>query len=331
MSEWQYTLGKPLSWDEGYFTPRYPRHVAQTFLAVASDEEMGEDERYVRVVERDIQRFAERWGGLSQDAFRRALHEGNRRERLRALFAIGCDATFPEATMVLASFLASSDQLERCAAVCLLSLRRDERAFSGMEEYLLCEPPPPEDPQAKLLSTSDALVWYPSYRSRVARLLATWGPKSVVRILRQALLHLLALEERYGASGYGQTTQNALCSSLGRRGALAALHGVDLPDQQKRIALVYLGLGYVDADERFERLYDALLFDPHLKQELITVFLDHFALSPEESQAILRAYPTDIQRREYATYGIGELDETPIIIKHVTHSEKDEQAKDAFQ
>jgi hypothetical protein len=38
MGKWDYSLGEPISWDEGYFVPRYPRHIARAFLAVSYDE-----------------------------------------------------------------------------------------------------------------------------------------------------------------------------------------------------------------------------------------------------------------------------------------------------
>jgi hypothetical protein len=66
---------------------------------------------------------------------------------------------------------------------------------------------------------------------------------------------------------YDQGTQDALCYAPGRRGALSAFHGIELPAQRKRIASMYLALGYVRADERFDRLYDAILLDRELENE----------------------------------------------------------------
>src|SRR5579883_711378 len=325
MGKWDYSLGEPMSWDEGYFVPRYPRHIARAFLAVSYDEwEMTEEELetpYQQRIEKAIQRFVERWGGLGDATFLRALQEAQGRDRLVAIFALGHNSLLSDAPDLLAPFVTSSDQLERCAAACMFALRRDERALPVLEEYLLHEPP--KDEQDRYLPESE--VWYASERCRIARLLATWGPPSVIPVLRQAFLHLWRLESEEGGNVYDQETQDALCYALGRRGALSAFHGIELPAQRRRIASMYLALGYVRADERFERLYDAILLDREREQELIQVFMEQFALSEEESRETIHSYPTDTERRRYATYGIGEYDETPIIVRHGVSSEEQDK------
>ena len=276
---------------------------------------------YHQFIKEAIQRFAQRWGGLEQEVFLRVLQQAPGRPRLLAMFALGMDPACTNATTLLAPFLTSQDHLERSAAACLFALRRDERAFSVLEEYLLCEPP--ADPQGEYLTTPDASIWYANMRCRVARLLAEWGPPSFVPVLRQACLNLYALEDQYEGNVYDQTTQDALCYSLGRRGALAAFHGSALPEQRRRIALIFLALGALRADERFERMYDAILLNRPFIAELTTLLMEQFALSAEESTATIDAYPTDIGRRRYATYGLGEMDETPIIVTQSPQQDQD--------
>lgn len=331
MSEWgEYILGQAISGDECYFVPRYPRHVAHAFIVVSYDDDNTLEENdtlpYQRRIEMAIQRFAQRWGGLDDLVFVRVLHEATRRrDRLAAIFAVGANSamTDAEALALLEPLLRSSDQLERCAAACMFALRRDERAIPVLEEYLLHEPPKDEDGQYVV----DASVWYYSERSRIARLLASWGPPSVIPTLRQAFLHLLALEEDDGANVYDQDAQDALCYALGWRGALSAFHGVELPEQRRRIALVRLALGYVQADERFDHLSSAILLDRGLQQELVEVLMEHFALSEEESQQIVSGYLEDIEQRRHATYGI-EWDDTPVIVKDGEAMDEDGEAID---
>lgn len=318
MGKWEFSLGKAISWDECYFVPRYPQHVAQAFLAVSYDDDDTLTEEdinipYQRRVEKAIQDFARRWGGLDDSVFVRVLHEATGRDRLTAIFAIGSNSAMAKtnALKLLEPLLCSADQLERCAAACMFALRRDERAIPVLEGYLLHEPPENERGQYR----PEASIWYDNYRSRIARLLATWGPSSVIPVLRQAFLHLLGLEEEKGANTYDQSAQDALCYALGRRGALSAFHGVELPAQRRRIAMMYLALGSVQADERFDRLYDAILLDRGLQQELVEVLMKQFALSEEESKQTVYDYPADTERRRHATYGIGEWDETPVIVK----------------
>lgn len=303
VSEWQFTLGKPISWDEGYLMPRYPRHIAQAFLAVDYDEgqEVAEGESYPlyhQLVGEAIQQFAKRWGGLDDAVFVRALQEAQGRDRLVAIFALGCNSALVEATELLVPWLSSLDQLERCAAACMLALRRDERALPVLEEYLLREPP--QDEQGCYLP--GVAIWYYSYRCLIAGLLATWGPSSLAWVLRQAFLLRWESEKRLGIGGnvYDHATQDALCYALGRRGALGALHGIELPARKKRIAMIYLALGYVQADERFERLFDAVLLNGEFEQELMGVLVEHFALSVEESRETIRSYANDINDRRIA-------------------------------
>ncbi len=102
MSKWDYTLGQAISWDECYFVPRYPRHVAQAFLAVSYDDDdtltdEDIDIPYQRRVEEAIQGFAQRWGGLDDAVFLRALREATGRDRLVAIFAIGSHSAMTDA------------------------------------------------------------------------------------------------------------------------------------------------------------------------------------------------------------------------------------------
>ncbi len=135
MSRWEYSIEKPMSHDEYYFVPRYPRHVACAFIAVDYDHrDVSPEEElsipYQKWIEEAIQSFAKRWGGLDDAVFLRALQEAKGRDRLVAIFAIGHHSGLAQATDLLAPFLASADQLERCAAACMFALRRDERARS---------------------------------------------------------------------------------------------------------------------------------------------------------------------------------------------------------
>ncbi len=333
MSEWNYSLGEVMSGDEFYLVPRYPRHVAQAFIAVSYDIHEIVKERddpwvpYHLVSEEAILSFAQRWGGLDDAVFLRALQEAKGRDRLAAIFALGHNSALAHAMDLLAPFLTSSDQLERCAAACMYALRRDGRALPVLKEYLLHGPP--EDEQGR--SLSEAEIWYASYRCHIAGLLATWGPSSLVWMLRQSLAHLWELEEQNGGSVYDQETQDALCYALGRRGALGALHGIGLPAQRKRIALVYLALGYVRANERFEDLSCELLLNRELKQEIATVLAEQFALSAEESAETVASFADDIRRRRDAASGLGEWDDTPIIFEGPASIEKVKEALGEFR
>src|SRR5206468_9181295 len=69
MSRWEYSIEKPMSHDEYYFVPRYPRHVACAFIAVDYDHrDVSPEEElsipYQKWIEEAIQSFAKHWGGV---------------------------------------------------------------------------------------------------------------------------------------------------------------------------------------------------------------------------------------------------------------------------
>ena len=309
MSEWEYSIDKVIFYDEYYFVPRYPRHVARAFIVVWFEEPydiLGEAPPYQYWIEKAIEDFGKRWGGLDDAVFLRVLQEGRGSDRLAAIFAIGYNPALIEATDLLFPFLTSSDLLERCAAACMLALRRDERALPILEEYLCVEP---EDEQGNYLI--EATVWYASYQIRIAGLLARWGPPSVISVLRQSFVHLWKREEKYGGGGntYNHSTEDALCYALGRRGALEEFHEIELPAQRRRLALMYMALGYVQADERFENLKHEVFLNRSLQQELAVVLAEHFSLSQEEIAEAIDSFGDDIHEREHATYGIDDMED----------------------
>lgn len=301
-----------LSADESWFIGRYPQHVARAFINVSYDDSDPTSEGWQwrpfhHLVEEAIESFANRWGGLDDTTFLRVLQQEAGRDRLAAIFAIG-HSSLPQAADLLAPFLQSADQLERCAAACCLALKRDERALPVLEEYLLCDPPTNE--QGQFVPEAD--IWYDNYQSRIARLLATWGPASMTPILRKAFLKWWTKRERYGEDPSEYPIHDALLYALGRRGALSALHGVGLPAGRRRLAMIFLSLGYLRADERFPDIHAVMHIysgNQALRQEVASVLTEHFALSEEESQETLLSFGGDYQRREDAWYSIDEEDE----------------------
>lgn len=222
------------------------------------------------------------------------LREGVGRDRLAAIFAIGHSA-LPQAVELLVPLLQSSEQLERCAAACCLGLRRDERAITVLEEYLLHEPP--TDSSGRPVPGAE--YWYQSYRGLIALLLATWGPPSIGPVLRQCFLHLWEKEQRGSRSSREYDTHDALLYALGRRGALAALHGITLPPPRWRLAILCLALGYLRAYERFTHLYHEMIVNRTLEQEVTSVLTEQFALSEQECQEVLNAWGEDIWNRRH--------------------------------
>ena len=320
MRWWNLAPDSMIFGDESYLTDRYPQHVAKAFLAVDYDDsEPGSSEvEYVDLAEKAIVSFAQRWGGPDDATFLRVLQQATGRDRLAAIFAIG-HSSLPQAVELLAPFLGSADFLERCAAACMLALRRDERALPVLAEYLPHDAPT-EDRGRYRAVVREAEIWYNSYRDKMVGLLATWGPASLTPMLRQIFLRMWEREYTQGqwTGRVDYAIHDALLYALGRRGALAALHGVKLTASRRRLAMIYLALGYLRADER--------VADPHrnarlkrgslkrdLEAEVIAVLSEQFALSEQEAQQCVDSYGTDYRTRQDAPYHLNRArEEEPI-------------------
>jgi len=291
-----------LSSDESWFLPSYPRHIARAFLAVSYDDqqevEYGEisGESYHELVREAIVSFTQRWGGLDNAVFLRVLQEGTGRDRIVAIFAIGY-SDLPQSSEVLAPFLQSSNLLERYAIACVLGFRHDEQALPVLEEYLLNEP---VDEQGEYLLGAD--VWYYSYRHHIVRLLATWGPSSLVPILRRAFLQLWEKEQKYYPFPPDFETNDALFYALGRRNALGAMHGFVLPEPHRRLGMLFLALGYLHAHEHFEDMLQEIRESQRLKEDVARVLIEHFALTQEESWHAISCFSIDYEKRVEEAY-----------------------------
>jgi hypothetical protein len=224
------------------------------------------------------------------------LEQGSGRDRLAAILAIG-HSPLPQVADLLAPFLESAERKERWAAACMLALRRDERAWPVLADNLPQEVVPHEQ------------VWRDDYGSRIIGLLATWGPAWLTPLLRQAFLWLWEQEYTQGqwTTHVEYALQDALLYALGRRGALAALHGVKLTASRQRLAMIYLALGYLRADERIvdpfgnAHLMSGLL-PPDLQAEVVVVLSDQFALSEQEAQVCVTSYGSDYLTRRKVSY-----------------------------
>jgi hypothetical protein len=320
MSWWNLAPESMIFPDEGYLTDSYPQHVAKAFLAVDFDESDVDamEKSYVELAEEAMVAFAHRWGGLDDATFLRVLQQGKGRDRLVAIFAIGHSA-LPQAAELLAPLLESADFLERCAAACMLALRRDERALPVLVDYLQHDAPT-EDRGGYRRPVRGVEIWYNSYRSKMVGLLATWGPDRLTSLLRQVFLKMWDQEYTQGkwTTHVEYAMHDALLYALGRRGALAALHGVKLTASRQRLAMIYLALGSLRADERVtDPLDNELLIRGSLTRgleaEVAAMLSEHFALTEQEARSCVDSYYQDYQTRMDAPLRLkGVREEEPI-------------------
>lgn len=291
---------EPELWD------RYPRHVVQAFFAVNYDDVIpiteGDGYDQVEEVTKAIEAFAQRWGGLSDEVLVYALVQAEDRDRLTAMFAIG-HSTLPDAADLLVPWLVSSNVLERCAAAIVLGLRHDERVFPVLEDYLLIDMPTVEieDPRTgKNIQRvqPEAEGWFNSYRRYIAGVCATIGPASLTAVLRDAFLkHWKRKRQNAWSKDYSFT--DSLLYALGRRGALDILGGMDMPDFHRRLSTIFLVLGALRADERFEDMDREMCVKSELQQEVASFCTLHLGLSKQEAEQHVNFYLFDsLKRRE---------------------------------
>nr|BBH92303.1 hypothetical protein KTA_05020 [Thermogemmatispora argillosa] len=286
--------------EEGFFTePRYlprqyPYYVARAFLSVQYDDEPREDEEvyyWYRVAWEATEAFVERWGGVDEETLRRVLREGEGRDRLAAVFALG-HSPFEGVNEELAALLEEPDWLLRCAAACCLVLRRDERATPLIERYLALPTPIGVDGGGRVSTAPQASGWYNLYKQLVPWMLAEWGPSSLLPALRDALLESCreGNDKRLSPAAAGSLKASAY--ALGRRGALGALHGVKLPVLRRWLSVLYMALGYLKAAERFSReaLYEQLQGDTPLSKEVLALLTEAFALPEQQAQSVLMSW-----------------------------------------
>lgn len=290
--------------DESSYIDRFPQHVVRAFLEVGYERP---DHIEVLSVEEAIESFVGRWGGIDDMTLLHVIQVAHGPDRLVAIFAIG-HRTLTQTQDLLLPLLESPDQLERCASACCFALKRDERAIPVLLDMLVHDPPTDK----RGWSEPGADPWYYSFRGRIARLFATWGPPTVVPVLRHAFVLLWEREQHGRRNEFDYWYQDATLYAIGRRGALGALSGMALPVSRLRLALVFLALGYVRADERFDDLHREMLLDRELRLEVARVLQEHFGLSVEESQEYSSHFGEDFETRMNALYTdeMGEASET---------------------
>jgi hypothetical protein len=302
VSSWSYTPDTMLSRDESWFLSSYPRHIARAFLAVSYDDQQEVEsggiswKPYHEQVREAIVSFTQRWGRLDDIVFLRALQEGTERDRIVAIFAVGY-SNLPQVSEVLTPFLQSSNLVERYATACVLGFRHDERVLPVLEEYLLNEP---VDEQGNYLVGADG--WYHSYRHHIVRLLAAWGPSSFASVLRRAFLQLWEKEQKDYPFPPDFETNDAIFYSLGRRNALGAMHGLVFPEPHRRLAMIFLALGYLHAHEHFKDMLEEMRKNQSLKEDISEVLMERFALTQEESWQVISCFGTDYENRMDEAY-----------------------------
>src|SRR5438105_11768775 len=102
---------------------------------------------------------------------------------------------------------------------------------------------------------------------------------------------------------------DALLYAVGRRAALAPVHGHHLLDLHQGMAMIWLVLGALRADERFDHLNMEISVNSELKQEVVSICTTQFGLSEQQALQCVNSYGADNQkRRKSLGYKITNLD-----------------------
>jgi hypothetical protein len=100
------------------------------------------------------------------------------------------------------------------------------------------------------------------------------------------------MEQEYGRCGW-PLLHDTLLYALGGRGAMGALHGINLPVSRQRLTMVLLALGWLQADDTSEYIPDTLTYDEQFQQKVAQVISTHFGLTPQESLHAVTSFSTD--------------------------------------
>jgi hypothetical protein len=133
-------------------------------------------------------------------------------------------------------------------------------------------------------------------------------------------VNILAPEQEQKESFPNYRVRMACSMLLGRRGALAALHGMALPDPHQRLAMIYLALGALRADERFDNpyrnnLHHEMLVNRQLMQEVVSICTAQFGLSEQEAQQCVNSFGSDYnERRKRRTFNVADIEGLPAFL-----------------
>jgi hypothetical protein len=229
--------------------------------------------------------FTQRWGGLSDEAFTRALTSGTREEKSLAIFALGKEKT-AQSDALLDAHLQSQEPTERWPSALVLGERRDPRALpvllALLHEYL----PPHVHP----LERDGGL--YNFWRLKTVALLSDWGQDEVIPALRQALINAWKLEqaEQPEIQHVWHPYQDALVYALGRLEAFGALTNLVLPASRLHRWTVTLICGSLQARQRYGDLLTQAQINSTLREEIARELGHRFGLTAVERAASLDGY-----------------------------------------
>ncbi|HEY1351436.1 MAG TPA: HEAT repeat domain-containing protein [Ktedonobacteraceae bacterium] len=229
--------------------------------------------------------FAQHWGGLSDEAFSRAIISGTREEKALAIFALGKEKT-ARSDALLGVHLKSQEPMERWPAALILGERHDPRALPVLIALLDDALPP----RVRPLERDGGL--YHFWRLKTVALFSEWGQDDLIPVLRQALLSALKLEqaEQPEIQHVWYPYQDALVYALGHLQAFGALTNLVLPTSHLHRWTVTLICGSLQARQSYGDLFTQVQINPTLREEIARVLERRFGLAAAEQAVYIDGY-----------------------------------------
>jgi hypothetical protein len=233
------------------------------------------------------------WGGVDQGSMLRALAEGDERDRLFALHALGYLGT-DEAHRQLLAHLESERPLERWASAIGLGRMREERALPALVKMLTEFLPPDQEYRAS--------PYYRGWRFFAPLILGAWGKPEAIPGLRGALRAAMGVESALPAppdesaryTSYSEREdwvryQDELVYALGRLDAFGALTGVEGTEARLDLWRVHLVMGHLHGRYAIAGI-ELWREHPQLAQEVTRLLERLFGLDSEERGRSLDRY-----------------------------------------
>lgn len=264
--------------------PPYVEHAFMAVNIITTEED----------IERDMEAFVKRWGGVDPSTFAHVLQHAQGEDQIIAAFALGYTKSM-WASELLLPYLQNDNPKLRWAVALTLGERREPEALpiliKMLQEYLM----PPT-------SYSAEHDWFKVRQIAVATLLGNWGDTTAILPLREMLKRVWSLEQQHPDRNaqLWWTYQETLAYSLGQLDAFDALADLELPDFRRRYWMLYIALGYVNAKEQYGltimRILQEMLYEEKhqgLNKLLLHILQEKASLSPEEATSSIQAFEDD--------------------------------------
>jgi WD40 repeat protein len=236
--------------------------------------------------------FASKWSGFAIENMKQALEQGEGDDRLCAMFALSF-SNMPDAERLLLPFLHSRRLEERCISAIALGMSNNEHAYPFLETLMLSglsldERLPTSQGDDQEPGLSKGLLLCDFYRQKMITLLEHRDSPTLIWTLTQALKAIWALERSSYPVFMAENCYASLLFILGQRGVFTVVDDVGFIPAYKRVAMIYLALGYlhIEANPTLMRA----VFDKETRQNIAQCLHEFFQLDEHEIHRCIQSF-----------------------------------------